>query len=168
MKILAEITPSAQGPEMMVAALAIVGLLGIAVWRFVLWLIRAKPTPDPWDETIAAEIEKDDATPLCHHCLCPHSEATDFCAECGTPVGQYTNWLPFPQLFSIGHMLRAGTSGDFKRTPFTILGFLLFSLAEYMLFVPIYWIVFLRKVFQHPSVQTPPEPPPSVPAITPQ
>lgn len=168
MTILGEITPNAQGRETLVAVLAIVGLLGVAVWRLVRWLIQAKPTPDPWDETIAAEIAKDDATPLCHHCLCPHSDSTDFCPECGTPVGQYTNWLPFPQLFSIGHVLRTGTSGEFKRTPLTILGFMLFSFAEYMLFAPIYWIVFLRKMFRHPSIETPPEQPPATPVTTPQ
>jgi hypothetical protein len=61
-------------------------------------------------------------------------------------VGQYTNWLPFPYLFSVGHALRIGTSGEFRRSPLTVIGFMLFGLAEYALFVPIYWIVFLHKL----------------------
>lgn len=148
MIILGEITSGPRGRETLVGVFAILGLLGVAVWRLVKWFIRTKPMPDPWDETVAAELEKEDAAPLCSRCLSPHSELANFCPECGTPVGPYTNWLPFPQLFSIGHALRTGTNGEFKRTPLNILGFLLFSLIEYTVFVPIYWIVFLRKIFR--------------------
>lgn len=157
MIILGEISTGTGEPEKLVTMLAIVGLLILAGWQFFKRLLQSQPAPDPWDESINAELAKADAIPLCHRCLTPHSHDTDFCPACGTPVGQYTNWLPFPQLFSIGHVLRTGTNGDFKRTPLTILGFMLFSLAEYMLFVPIYWIVFLRKIFGHPPVETPPE-----------
>lgn len=146
MTILGQIDSGGGEPEMLVAGLATFSLGIFITWKGLRWLWRAQPTPDPWDETIAAELEKPEATPLCHHCLHPHSDTTDFCSDCGTPVGQYVNWLPFPQLFSIGHVLRTGTSGEFKRTPLTILGFMLFSLAEYMLFAPIYWIIFLRKL----------------------
>jgi len=156
MTIFGQISSGANEPERLVAILVVVGLISLGVWQVVRRILQTKPTPEPWDETTAAELEKDDAVPLCHHCLNPHSEQTDFCQECGTPVGQYTNWLPFPQLFSIGHVLRTGTSGDFKRTPLTILGFLFFSFVEYALFAPIYWIVFLRRVFGRRSPETPP------------
>ena len=148
-----QIGSGASDPEKLVAVLAIFGLLSVAVWKWAKRLIQSRPPPDPWDETIAAEVANDEAVPLCHRCLAPHGSSADFCPGCGTPVGQYTNWLPYPQLFSVGHVLRAGTNGDFKRTPLTILGFMLFSLVEYTLFVPIYWIVFLRKIFgpQPPS-----------------
>jgi hypothetical protein len=157
MTIFGQIGSGTNEPERLVGLLAIAGLLGLAIWKGIKWLLQTRVTPDPWDATVAAELAKDEAPTLCHHCLCPHSESTDFCPECGTPVGQYTNWLPFPQLFSIGHVLRTGTSGEFKRTPLTIFGFMLFSLAEYTLFVPIYWIVFLRKLFgsQPPEDPTP-------------
>jgi len=143
---LVAVTTGLSRAELLTVLAGIVGLLVIAGWYLLKKAILTPPQPDPWDETIAAEIEKPEATPLCHHCLHPHSGATDFCSDCGTPVGQYTNWLPFPQLFSIGHVLRTGTSGEFKRTPVTILGFMLFSLAEYTLFAPIYWVIFLRKL----------------------
>lgn len=152
-------------PDRLVVILAIAALLGLAVWRGVKWILAIKPTPDPWDETTAAQLQQDEAAPLCHHCLAPQDASTDFCRECGTPVGPYTNWLPFPQLFSIGHVLRTGTSGDFKRTPLTILGFLIFSFEQYLLFAPIYWIVFLRRILgQRP--QAPSTQPPAAPATT--
>jgi hypothetical protein len=146
MAILSQIDSAGSQPEMLVAFLATIALGIFAIWKSWHSLRRTQPTPDPWDETITAEMEKPEATPLCHRCLQPHSDSADFCSECGAPVGQYTNWLPFPQLFSIGHVLRTGTSGEFKRTPVTILGFILFSLAEYTLFAPIYWIIFLYKL----------------------
>jgi hypothetical protein len=147
MTIFGRIDSGASEPEKLVAILAVFGLLVFAAWKGVTWLLQLKPAADPWDETVDAEVEKDEALPLCCRCLSPHNSSVDFCPHCGAPVGQYTNWLPYPYLFSIGHVLRTGTSGEFKRTPLTILGFMLFSLAEYMLFVPIYWIVFLRKIF---------------------
>lgn len=149
-------------PERLVAILAAAGLIGFALWRGIRWILETKPTPDPWDEMTAAELMQDEAVPLCHHCLSPHDTSIDFCRECGTPVGQYTNWLPFPQLFSIGHVLRTGTNGDFKRTPLTVLGFMLFSFEQYALFAPIYWIIFLRTILgqhrQPPSKEPPPAP----------
>ena len=162
MTIFGQISSGTNEPDRLVVILALTALLGLAIWRGVKWILEAKPTPDPWDETTAAELTRDEAVPLCHHCLSPHDASTDFCHECGTPVGQYTNWLPFPQLFSIGHVLRTGTSGDFKRTPLTILGFMIFSVVEYALFAPIYWIVFLRRILgqrpRSPLEQSPPAP----------
>ncbi|MDB6054204.1 MAG: hypothetical protein JWN25_1727 [Verrucomicrobiales bacterium] len=146
MTVLAQINSGAIEPEKLIAVLATVGLLGFAAWRIVKWLIQVQPAPDPWDAQTAADIAKDDAVPLCYHCLCPHSEATHFCSECGTTVGQYTNWLPFPQLFSIGHLFRIGTSGNYKYSVLTILGFWYFALAKYTIFAPIYWVMFLRNI----------------------
>ena len=115
---------------------------------------QTPPPPDPWDEQINAELAKDEAVPLCHHCLTPHSEAEDFCPACGAAVGQYTNWLPFPQLFSIGHALRIGTFGTFKRSPLTVLGFWLLGLAEYMFFAPLYWFMLVKNRLH----KSPPDP----------
>jgi hypothetical protein len=99
---------------------------------------------------VAAEIAGEDSTPVCHRCLTPHSAEVYFCPECGAPVGTYTNWLPFPYLFSIGHTLRIGTEGTFKRSPLVIAGFFLFSLAEYTVFAPVYWVQFLKHVRSPP------------------
>jgi hypothetical protein len=142
------------------------GILGIAAlvggsWAVVQWVRRGPTRPDPWDESIASEIERAESAPLCHRCLTAHDASADFCPVCGATVGQYTNWLPYPYLFSVGHTLRIGTSGEFKRSSLTVFGFLLFSLAEYTLFAPVYWILMfcsLGKPREHtaPQGQSPP------------
>ena len=153
--IFAQISSSASDPERFVGALGIVVLLGLLLWRAVQWFVQTQPPPDPWDAQVAEDIARDEAVPLCHHCLFPQSNGTDFCPKCGTPVGKYTNWLPFPQLFSIGHVLRIGTFGEFKRSPLTVFGFWFFGLVEYTLFAPIYWIMLLRNRLH----SAPPAPP---------
>ena len=132
-----------------------VGFVGLAVLMaagvrlFVRWLLSGPTRPDPWGDEIAAEIAKDDATPICHRCFTPHKPLTHFCSKCGTPVGPYTNLMPFPYLFSVGHVLRLGTDGDFRRSPLTLTGFILVGIAEYSLFVPVYWFMFFRSLFLH-------------------
>jgi hypothetical protein len=44
----------------------------------------------------------------------------------------------------LGHTLRLGTAGDYKRSPITVLGFVLLALAEYTIFAPIYLYQFFR------------------------
>jgi hypothetical protein len=138
--------------------------LGIlTLYRTIRWLCSGPALPEPWSPEIAAEMDREDARPLCYHCLEPHDRDANFCPDCGGPVGRYTNWLPYPYLFSIGHLLRTGTSGEFKRTPITITGFFLFSLVEYAFFAPIYWIQFLIGLAHRrplPPAAPPGEPPP--------
>jgi hypothetical protein len=135
--------------------LAVAVLAGCGVWAVIRRLLSGPVSPDPWDEQVAVEVSSEEATPLCHRCLLPHHPNVDFCSDCGAAVGQYTNWLPFPYLFSVGHLLRIGTAGDFKHSPLTIGGFLMLGLAEYSLFFPVYWVVFLRNLFHQPSTQPP-------------
>ena len=162
--LMARLQHVASDPELQVGILAVIALSGYGAWSFIRWLARGSTTPDPWDESITAEISNDEATPLCHHCLAPHEASADFCPDCGAPVGSYTNWLPYPYLFSIGYALRTGTSGNFKRSPLTIVGFILFSLVEYSLLAPIYWFIFLRCLFRPDQSDPPSEQHPSEPA----
>jgi hypothetical protein len=144
-------------PDWMVGVVAVM-LLGCgAIFAFARWLVQGPVRPDPWDGQVAAELDSEDAVPLCHHCLTQHHPSADFCPACGAAVGQYTNWLPFPYLFSVGQGLRLGTAGDFKRSPFTVFGYLLLGLAEYLWFAPVYWVVFLVNLPRRRSVtgQTP-------------
>jgi hypothetical protein len=108
---------------------------------------------------VAEDVEKDEAMPLCHRCLSPHDPLRNFCAQCGAPVGEYTNWLPYPYLFSIGHTMRIGTAGEYRRSAFIIFGFFLLAFAEYAFFAPVYWFIFVRRLRR-------PEPPitPATPA----
>jgi len=156
---------STEGPEMGVGV-GIAILLCLGLWRLIHWLFDGPQRSDPWSDEVATEIAKDDAVPLCHRCLSPHDSLVDFCPDCGAPVGPYTNWLPYPYLFSIGHTLRIGASGDFRRSPLTIAGFFCLGIAEYAPFAPVYWFILLKGLSSHrpasPSSDPPPREPPSV------
>ena len=161
MILFGQLNQAKSDPELSIRILAVAALACYGAWALRQWVLKGPTPPDPWDETIASEIEKDEAIPLCHRCLTPYDSSTDFCSKCGTTVGQYTNWLPYPYLFSVGHTLRIGTSGDFNRSLLTVFGFFLFSLAEYALFAPVYWVVFLSKLLQpRPQNTSPDQPPP--------
>ena len=149
-----------EDPTMRVGVLGIVILLCLGLWMLIRWLFSGPQRPDPWSDEVAAEIAKDDAVPLCHRCLAPHESWVDFCPDCGAPVGAYTNWLPYPYLFCIGHTLRIGASGDFRRSPLTIAGFLCLGLAEYALFAPVYWFMLLKGLSTRGKSEPPSDPPP--------
>jgi hypothetical protein len=155
-----------EDPATGVGVLGIVILLCFGLWMLIRWLVNGPQEPDPWSDEVAAEIAKDDAVPLCHRCLAPHDSWVDFCPDCGAPVGPYTNWLPYPYLFSIGHTLRIGASGDFRRSPLTIAGFFCLGIAEYALFAPIYWFMLLKGLSSHSPSGPPPDPPPREPPST--
>lgn len=142
-------------PELVVGILAVTTLACFGLWALVKRMLLEPAPPDPWDSDVATEIRMEGATQLCHRCLTAHDSAADFCPACGAPVGQYTNWLPYPYLFSVGHALRIGTSGEFRRSPLTVFGFMLFSLVEYTLFAPIYWVLMLRKLGKAPEQDVP-------------
>lgn len=144
-------------PDLEVGILALTLLSCCAIWMFFRWFLTGPAPPDPWNEQVTREVESGETRPICHRCLTPHDVMVDFCPECGAPVGDYTNLLPFPYLFSIGHTLRIGTAGEFRRSPLTIAGFILLGIAEYTLFAPVYWLVFLWRLFHRQPTQ------PSVP-----
>ena len=136
----------------------ILAVLGVVCFFFVsclkAWLSRPLP-PDPWDEQVSADLAEGNGTPICHRCLTPHDPLANFCADCGAPVGEYTNWLPYPYLFSIGHTLRIGTSGTFRRSPLIIAGFILLAVVEYAVFAPFYWLRFFLNLANRPHSAPP-------------
>ena len=151
MIILAALTLEPSDLKILALALTVIG--SFTLWRFAHWLLDGPTTAEPWDDQVAAAIAQDEATPVCCRCLHPQELSANFCPECGAPVGTYTNLLPFPYLFSLGDLLRIGTSGVFHRTPVTIVGFMLLGLAEYTILAPFYWFMFLRNLKgQHPPV----------------
>lgn len=155
----------AYGPERLVGYLAITGLGCFLFVRFFVWLLKGPREPDPWGEQIAAELAEGNCTPVCHRCLTPHDPLVNFCPKCGAAVGEYTNLLPFPHLFSVGHGLRIGTSGGFKRSPLIVGGFILLAIAEYAVFAPVYWVMLFRNISEQQHTEAPagPEPPISNP-----
>jgi hypothetical protein len=144
--------------DQLIGVLAILVLCSCCLVKLVRWFLGQPTQSDPWSKEIAFEIAAESSIPVCHRCLTPHDPQVDFCPDCGAPVGTYTNFLPYPYLFSIGHTLRIGTNGDFKRSRLTITGFLIFSLVEYAIFAPIYWFIFLKNLSRqspsYPSVES--------------
>ena len=145
MNVIAEFDHTGKDPEMIVATLGAAALGCYFIWLFTQWVCRSPARPDPWDDQVAAELERDEAMALCHRCLTPHSRTVYFCPDCGAPVGECTNLMPFIQEFSIGHTLRIGSSGEYRNTPLIVAGFVLLSLVEYSVFAPFY----LWRLFQN-------------------
>src|SRR5258706_13395673 len=116
MILIAQMSRGVDDPAFGVGVWVVLGMAGYGFWALIRWVLNSPVRPDPWDDQVAGEIAKDDATPLCHRCLAPHDPLANFCPDCGAPVGEYTNLLPYPYVFSIGHTLRIGTVGEFKRS----------------------------------------------------
>jgi hypothetical protein len=127
--------------ERLLGALVLFGLGGWVAGRLFLAWFRKAVKPDPWGAEVAAELATAAARPLCPRCLEPHAEADWFCRHCGAATGDYNNVNPYLYLFSLGEVLRRGTSEAFPRRGYTLLGFILISLAEYAVFAPVYWVM---------------------------
>jgi hypothetical protein len=136
----------ASDKEILVGVIAIVVFTLYALVQLLKRLTSGPIAPDPWDAETTAKLEDANTSVLCHHCLVPNEPLADFCENCGAPVGKYTNYLPFPQVFSIGHALRVGTAGEYKRSPIAVLGYFLLALGEYTVFAPVYWFWLLRRM----------------------
>ena len=150
-------------PERRGGYLVVFVLGGYCLVSLAVWLVKRPGQPDPWDEQTAADLAEGNCTPVCHRCLTPHDALVYFCPECGAPVGDYTNLLPFPRLFSLGHTLRIGTSGGFKRSPLIVGGFILLAISEYAIFAPVYWVMLFRNISRqrHAELSIGPQPPSS-------
>ncbi|HEU5072347.1 MAG TPA: zinc ribbon domain-containing protein [Verrucomicrobiae bacterium] len=139
-------------PELQVGITVVIGLLlWLGVQAFKAWLTRPA-APDPWGPDVAKAMEQPDATPICPHCQSPHAAQSWFCPECGRVVGDYNNLNPYLYLFSLGEVLREGTTGHVRKSWLTVAGFLLLSLIEYLVLAPIYWFFFFRNLSQEPDV----------------
>ena len=162
MILVAELTD----PQRIVGSLGVAIFACVGVFHLVRWFLGGPSQPEPWGEEVTTELASDECTPLCHECLTPHQEGADFCPACGAPVGAYTNFLPFPYLFSVGHVLRIGTSGNFKRSSLNVVGFFLFAFVEYAIFAPVYWVMLLKNLFRQSHLDPPPTQPSGPPTAS--
>src|SRR5512138_2850328 len=94
--------------------LVLVGVVAVA--RFLHWLFSGPVRADPWDELVAIQIASPESTPVCHRCFAECEESLHFCPRCGAAVGDFNNLLPYERLFSIGEVLRNGTSRQMDRS----------------------------------------------------
>lgn len=132
-------------PEIKVGLIATSVVVGVALWRMIDWFFSGPKEPDPWGTEIEEHLNDPDVLPVCHHCSVPHPETAWFCPECGAAVGDYNNWNPYLYIFSLGEVLRAGTFGKPQRSWVTALGYFILSAGEYVVFAPVYWVLFLSN-----------------------
>ena len=133
-------------PNLIVGELAISGFVLVGLWWLIAWIRDAPATPNPWSVEIEESLQQADATPICHRCLTPHQIDTRFCEHCGSAIGIYNNWMPFVYIFSQGEVLRNGVTGKLHANSFTIIGYLIYSLGNYLIFAPVYWFFFFKNL----------------------
>jgi hypothetical protein len=140
--------------------LSLLFILGamVGTWAVVYWIQGVSVTPDPWGPELDLAIQNDELPPSCVHCSATYSETDHFCPGCGAAVGDYNNCNPYLYVFSLGEVLRLGTSGRFRVNWLTVGGFLLLS-TEYACFAPVYCIFFFLNLGGSPAKPVD-EPPP--------
>ena len=114
--------------------------------RLVAWVRDAPVTPDPWDAETEKKLSAPETEQTCPHCSTPQTSVAWFCPHCGTAVGPYNNLMPFIYAFSIGEVLRNGVTGKLRRSSIIIVGYLFYSLCHYMIFAPLYWLLFVTNL----------------------
>src|SRR5690349_3607244 len=134
------------GSESLLTFLVLLVLIGLAIYRFVLWVIAAPRTPDPWDKELDEALEREEAVPVCHHCFTPQEQTRWFCPECGAIVGPYCNYMPYIYIFSEGEILRSGLTRPMRPGPLIVLGYVLFSLVMFAIAAPIYWFFLFKNL----------------------
>jgi hypothetical protein len=124
-------------------------IVAIAI-RILCWFaVPIRPSPDPWGPEVERMLHDPELPALCHRCLTPQGSGGWFCPTCGASIGPFNNYMPYLYIFSQGEVLRAGASDHIRRSPLTVGGYLLFSLASYSILAPVYWYRLFRNLKRH-------------------
>ncbi|MEI9864140.1 MAG: hypothetical protein WDN00_06230 [Limisphaerales bacterium] len=86
-------------PNKIIAGLGVAILALGGLWRLGVWFRDAPVKPDPWSAEIEASLQREDATPVCHRCLNPHSNAAWFCDIVAPPWVLITIGCPMCMFF---------------------------------------------------------------------
>src|SRR5262245_10821093 len=132
--------------EERVALLVVCALGLVGCWRAIRWFVTGPPAPNPWDQETEDRIQQPESVAICTRCLEPLEAASSFCPHCGLPVDALVPFSPYLYAFALGDALVTGTSRRFPVKWFTVIGFLLLSIAVYSFFFPIYWYGFWRNL----------------------
>lgn len=128
----------------------------IVVWLVIHFLVRwycsGKVRPDPWGDKFSEAVNREDAVEICHRCFEPQKASACFCPHCGGAVGPFNNLMPFEQLFSVGEVVRAGVTE--KVHPWTIPGFVLIAISQYLVFAPLYLYFFFKNLSRQRAGET--------------
>ena len=103
-------------------------------------------------------MEGGEAAPLCPHCLTPQEHDGWFCPECGSTTGQYSNYLPFVNIFSLGDAVRAGVYQREPWTPLLVAGYVLTAFAWFSILAPIYCLLLFLNRARISNLERPSEP----------
>ena len=144
------------GNEQVLLVLVLLGFVATAIYLFVVWVMEAPRTADPWDKETELQLQDEHALPVCHHCFTPQQHSGWFCPECGATVGPYANYMPYIYVFSQGEVLRAGVTEPLRPTFLIVAGYVLLSLGTFAIAAPFYWFVLFRHLWQKrqpPEVQ---------------
>jgi len=142
-------------PEETVGTLAILGLIGLAIGAFCRWLLACPRTPDPWGAEVEQAVEREEAVPVCPHCLAPQEHNGWFCPECGSTTGQYSNYLPYVYIFSMGDAVRAGVERRGRWTPLLVAGYVLISITYFYILAPVYCLLLFLNRTRISNLQRP-------------
>ncbi len=117
--------------------------------RLVRSLFTAR-RPDPWPAELDAAVQSPLAVPLCLNCLCPQERHSWFCPICGYPTGDFVALMPYLNNFVVGEVLRRGVMGSPEKRKNVMFFLIVFSVANYVVFAPIYWYWMARRAYGKP------------------
>jgi len=141
------------------AALLIgLAIAGLVLWRLIVWIQTAPPSPDPWDGETEQRLQQPEAVCVCHHCFTPCPPSGWFCDHCGCAVGPYNNLMPYVNVFSMGEVFRNGVADKMRVNLLTVGGYLLYSLSNYLVFAPAYWYFLFKNLTRVKREGLPPPP----------
>jgi len=135
--------------EKIIAFVALAASITCMVVRWV-WERASKTSPDPWPYEIDRAVKAKDAIPVCVNCLYPQIDRDWFCPHCGFPTGDYVAVMPYLQIFVVGEALRKGVIGPPERRIGVQAFLIVFAVAEYAFFAPVYWFWMLRRALGRP------------------
>ena len=137
---------AASNSDLLIAKLAVGGIAAVFFWRLIVWVRDAPVTPDPWDAATEEKLSAPEIEQTCHHCSTPQKSDAWFCPHCGSAVGPYNNLMPFVCVFSMGEVLRNGVASKTRSNPLIIVGYVIYSLGNYLTFAPLYWVLFFTNL----------------------
>lgn len=82
---------------------------------------------------------EEDSLPICLNCLALQEKEAYFCTECGAPVGDLTNIMPYEYVLSMGDGFRRWVDPNTKLTPLKTTALILASFAAFSILAPFYW-----------------------------
>jgi hypothetical protein len=102
---------------------------GPPFWEFRSWLKRLLSRWRGPRLTELSDIVAPDALPICRECVLPHEQVTQYCPNCGEPVGHYKA-LVYPDLIWIWGRAMWRLMGRRRVSPFVWAGMAVFALKH--------------------------------------